>query len=93
MGLRAASKIDVKAGDSGDDWSAGVDFDFPTWLVSTECWDANVDLQLSYDGANWQDAFEVDPDRPIVFPFQARSIRHKNASAGQTARYQLAGLV
>ena len=93
MGLRAASRMDVKAGDSADAWSDAVDFDFPTWLVSTESWDASLDVQVSYDGTNFQDTFEVDPDRPIVFPFQARSIRHKNTSAGQTSRYQLAGLV
>jgi len=93
MGLRAASRMDVKAGTAADAWSAGLDFDFNTWLLSGEAWDKTLDLQVSYDGTNWQDSFEVDPERPIVFPFQAKSCRVKNNQAGENSTYQVAGLV
>lgn len=93
MGLRSASQMDVKAGTAADAWGAAMDFDFDTWLVSTECWDKALDIQVSYDGTTWQDTFEVDPDRPFVFPFQAASSRVKNNAAGQNSRYQVAGLV
>lgn len=92
MGLRAASRMDVKSGDAGDAWSSAIDFDFPTWFVSAESWNANLDLQLSYDGSQFYDTFKVDPDRPILFPFQAKSIKVKNTQAGAVAEYQVAGV-
>lgn len=92
MGLRSASQMDVKAGTAADAWSAAIDFDYDTWLVSVESWDQSLDVALSYDGTTWQDTFEVDPDRPFVFPFQAASTRVKNNTAGQNSRYQAAGL-
>jgi len=84
--------MDVKAGTAGDAWGAAMPFDFPTWLISSECWDKSLDIQVSYDGTNWQDAFEVDSERPFVFPFQAQSSRVKNHTVAQNSRYQVAGL-
>lgn len=88
MGLRAASSLDVKSGDAADAWSAAIDVDKATQFLSLECWDENLEVQLSYDGTNFLDAFEIDKDRPIVFPFQAKSMKVRNKSAGSTSRYQ-----
>lgn len=90
MALRAARRMDVKAGDAADAWSADVAFDFASWLVSAECWTNNLDIRLTYDGVNYYDSFEVDPDRPIVFPFEARACQVKNAETDKTSRYQVA---
>lgn len=92
MALRAASKMDVKAGNAADAWSAALPFDFPTWLISAECWDNALDIRVTYDGTTYFDAFEVDPDRPFVFPFQAQASQVKNNAAGSTSRYQVAGI-
>jgi len=92
MGVRSASRIDVKTGTAGDAWSAAIPFDFATWLVSLECWNNNMEVQLSYDGTTWLDAFEIDIDRPFMPPFQARSFRIRNKTAGYNSIYQSAGI-
>ena len=93
MGLRAARRMDVEAGeDAGDDPGTTLTFDFPTWLVSAECWDNALTVSLSYDGITDQDAFEVDPTRPFLFPFEARSAKVQNKDEGMASRYQVAGL-
>lgn len=92
MALRAANKMDVKAGDAGDNWSADIAFDFSTWIISSECWANPLDMRLTYDGTTYYDSFEVDPDRPIVFPFEARKCQVKNNQETSTARYQIAGV-
>lgn len=93
MALRAASQLDVKAGTATDALSAAIEMDFPTWLISAECWENSLDLTLTYDGTNYFDAFEVDPDRPILFPFQAVACKVQNNEAGKNSRYQIAGIV
>jgi len=85
--------MDVKSGaNAGDAWSGDIDFDTVTRLVSLECWDEAMDVVLSNDGVNWNDSFEIDPDRPLVLPFAAFTHRVKNSAVGVIARYQTAGM-
>ena len=91
MAGRAASKADVKSGTAADAWSAAIEFDFPTLWISMECWTESLDIALSYDGSTFQDTIEIDPDRPLLLPFQAVSFRVKNAEAGKNSRYQVIG--
>ena len=89
MGWRPSTRMDVKAGDATDAWSAGLAFDFQTRIISSECWDENLNIRLSNDGGTtYNDAFEVDVDRPFVFPFSASHIQVQNKTAGSTSRYQ-----
>jgi len=92
MAFRSASKIDPLAGDAADAWSAALPLAFYTTYLSLECWANALEVQLSYDGTTFQDAFEIDKDRPLIIPFQARAVKVKNKDAGSTARYQIAGL-
>jgi hypothetical protein len=93
MAFRALSTMDVKSGlDAGDPWSANIDFDRVTRLVTLECWDEPMDVMLSNDGTNFGDPFEIDPSRPLVLPFAASTHRVKNTTVGDTARYQTAGM-
>lgn len=92
MAFRPASKMDVKSGDAGDDWSAAILLDFATRLLLLECWDNALLVVISYDGITFQDEFEVDPDRPLVIPFQAQAVKVKNKEATKTSRYQVGGL-
>ena len=93
MGLRAASKMDVKQGTAGDAWSSAIEYDFQTWILSFECWNESLDVQLSYDGIEYQDAIKIDPDRPLVIPFAARSEKVKNTESGKDSEYQTVGVV
>ena len=93
MADRALSTIDVKSGaDAGDAWSADIDFDRVTRLVSLECWDEAMMVLLSNDGVTFGDEFEIDPTRPLVLPFAAFTHRVKNKAVGVIARYQTAGM-
>lgn len=92
MGNKAASKMDVKQGTSADAWSAALDFDFATWFLLAESWTNLIDIQVSYDGTTWQDTFKIDPDRPLLLLFCAKSIRVKSNQAGAAADYQAAGV-
>ena len=91
-GFRPLSTLDVKTGDdAGDDWSAMIAFDAPTRLVSAETWTNAALLALSYDGTDVLDAMEIDPDRPMVFPFEARGFKIKNKETGLASRYEVKG--
>lgn len=91
MGWRPSTRLDVKAGNATDAWSADIPIDFQSRIVSAECWDENLNIRLSHDGGTtYSDAFEVDIDRPFVFPFSSSHIQIQNKSAGSTARYQSA---
>ncbi|KKN57104.1 hypothetical protein LCGC14_0565760 [marine sediment metagenome] len=91
MGWRPSRRLDVKAGNATDAWSADIPLDFQSRIISAECWDENLNIRLSNDGgATYSDAFEVDPDRPFVFPFSASDIQIQNTTGGSTARYQAA---
>ena len=93
MAYRALSTIDVKSGaDAGNAWSADMDFDRVTRMVSLECWDEAMDVVLSNDGTTFGDSFEIDPTRPLVLPFAAFTHRVKNKAVGDVARYQTAGM-
>jgi len=92
MAFRSTSKIDPLTGDAADAWSAALPLAFYTTYLCLECWDNALEVQLSYDGTTFQDAFEIDVDRPWIIPFQARAVKVKNKDAGSTSRYQIAGL-
>lgn len=92
MAFRSASKIDPLTGDAADAWSAALTLAFATSWLTLECWDNALEVQLSYDGTTFQGTFEIDVDRPLVIPFQARAIKVKNKDAGSTSRYQIGGL-
>lgn len=94
MAFRSLSDMDVKSGaDAGNAWSASVVFDWPTRVITLECWDNNVEIRLSEDDTVYTDALEVDPDRPLVIPYQGRYHQHKNETSGKVSKYQFAGLV
>lgn len=91
MGWRPSTRLDVKAGSAIDAWSADIPFDYQTRLISSECWDENLNMRLSSDGgATYNDPFEVDIDRPFIFPFSASDIQVQNKTPGSTTRYQAA---
>lgn len=94
MAFRSLSDMDVKAGvDAGNAWSASVLFDWPTRVMTLECWNNNMDIRFSEDDTVYTDIFEVDPDRPLVIPFQTRYHQHKNETVGAVSKYQVAGMV
>ncbi len=91
MAWRPSTRLDVKAGNAADAWSADIPFDFKSRIVTAECWDENLNVRLSNDGGTtYSDAFEVDVDRPFVIPFSASHLQIQNKTAGSTARYQSA---
>lgn len=94
MAFRSLSDMDVKSGaDAGNAWSASVAFDFATRVLSIEAWNNNMDIRFSEDDSVYTDPFEVDPDRPLVIPFQTRYHQHKNETSGAVSKYQVAGMV
>lgn len=94
MAFRSLSDMDVKSGaDAGNAWSASVVFDFETRVLSMECWGNNMEIRLSEDDSVYTDSLEIDPDRPLVIPFQSRYHQHKNETVGKVSKYQVAGLV
>ena len=91
MGWRPSTRLDVKAGNAIDAWSADIPLDFQSRIIMAECWDENLNIRLSNDGGTtYSDAFEVDKERPFVFPFSASDIQVQNTTAGMTSRYQSA---
>lgn len=89
MGWRPSTRLDVKTGTAIDAWSADIAIDFQSRLISSECWDNNLNIRLSSDGGTtYNDAFEVDVDRPFVFPFSATHLQVQNKTAGSNSRYQ-----
>lgn len=91
MGWRPSTRLDVKAGSAIDAWSANIPIDFKSRLLTAESWDENLNIRLSSDGGTtYSDAFEVDVDRPFVFPFSASAMQVQNKTAGLVARYQSA---
>ncbi len=88
VGWRPSTLMDVKAGSSIDAWSASQVIDFQSRIISAECWDNNLNIRLSNDGTTYSDAFEVDVDRPFVFPFSAASLQVQNKTAGSNSRDQ-----
>lgn len=89
MGWRPSTRLDVKAGSAVDAWSADIALDFQSRIISAECWDNNLDIRLSYDGGTtYSDAFEIDIDRPFIFPFSASAIQIKNKTVASVSRYQ-----
>ena len=93
MVFRPVRDMDVKAGTGTDAWSADIDFAWQTRLMSLECWDENLNVQLSNDGGTtFGDPFEVDKDRPLVIPFAARTMQVQNKTPGSNSRYQVAGM-
>lgn len=94
MAFRSLSDMDVKAGaDAGNAWSATVAFDWSTRVITLEAWSNNMDIRVSEDDITYTDSFEVDPDRPLVLPFQTRFHQHKNETSGAISKYQVAGFV
>ncbi len=89
MAFRPSTRMDVKAGDAGDSYSGGMPSDFPSRFISAESWTNAMMIKLANDGSTFTDEFEIDPDRPIVFPFAARAVDVKNKQSGLTARYQV----
>jgi len=85
-----STQLDVKAGSAIDAWSAAIVSDFQSRIVSAECWDANLNIRFSNDGTTYSDPFEVDTERPFVFPFSAATLQVQNKSAGSVSRYQSA---
>jgi len=85
---RPSTRLDVKSGSAADAWSAAIVVDFQSRIISTECWDNNLNIRLSNDGTTYSDAFEVDVDRPFVFPFSAASLQVQNKTPGSASRYQ-----
>ena len=93
MAFRPDRKLDAKTGTAADAWSADIDLDWQTRLLSLECWDENLNVKLSNDGGTtFGDAFEVDKDRPLVIPFAARTMQVQNKTPGSNSRYQVAGM-
>jgi len=91
MGWRPSTRLDVKSGSAIDAWSASLPIDFKSRLLTAECWDENLNIRLSNDGGTtYSDPFEVDVDRPFVFPFSASDLQVQNKTAGLVARYQSA---
>lgn len=89
-GTRSGSQMDVKSGiDAGNSWSATVLFDFPSRSVKLESWNNSYDIRLTYDGTNFYDDFEIDPDRPLDLWFQALGYQIKNAISGAVSKYQV----
>lgn len=89
MAWRPSTRLDVKAGNAIDAWSADIPWDFKTRIVSAECWDENLNIRLSADGGvTYNDAFEVDENRPFVFPFSATHLQVQNKTPGSISRYQ-----
>jgi hypothetical protein len=89
----APTTMDVKTGSSGDAWSAYVAFDWATLYIVLECWDNNLDVELSLNGGfSYKDAQEIDVARPLLIPFTATGFRHRNTTPGSVARYQVSGL-
>lgn len=91
-GTRSGSRMDVKSGnDAGNAWSATVLFDFPTRQIMLESWNNSYDIRLTYDGTNFYDDFEIDPDRPLDLWFQALGFQIKNSVVGAVSKYQVIG--
>jgi len=89
MGWRPSRRLDVKAGNAADAWSADIPIDFQSRIISAEAWDENLNIRFSNDGgATYSDAFEVDIERPFVFPFSASDIQVQNKTPGSVSRYQ-----
>jgi len=91
MAWRPSTRLDVKAGAAVDAWSADIPIDFQSRIITAECWDENLNIRLSHDGGTtYSDAFEVDVDRPFMFPFSASAIQVQNKTPGSNSRYQSA---
>jgi len=89
----APTTMDVKTGSSGDSWSAYVAFDWVTLYIVLECWDNNLDVELSLNGGlSFEDTQEIDIARPLLIPFTATGFRHRNTTSGSVARYQVSCL-
>jgi len=48
----------------------------------------DIQVQFSYDGANFDDAFRV-PQRWLNFPIEAKAIRVRNYTPGSSIDYQI----
>lgn len=91
MGWRPSRRLDVKAGNAADAWSADIPIDFQSRILTAECWDENLNIRLSNDGGTtYSDPFEVDVDRPFIFPFSASDIQIQNKTPAAVSRYQSA---
>lgn len=93
MGFRTLSRLENEAGaDAGNAWSGDLPFSLSMRMVSLETWNNNADFMLSYDGTNFYDSFEIDPDRPLVLLFQTAAIRRKNTIVGAISKFQVLGM-
>ena len=91
MAWRPSTQLDVNAGNAADAWSADIPLAFQSRILTAECWDENLNIRFSNDGGTtYSDAFEVDVDRPFIFPFSASDIQIQNKTPGSVSRYQSA---
>jgi len=89
----APTIMDVKVGSSGDAWSAYVAFNWVTLYIILECWDNNLDVELSLNGGlSFEDTQEIDIARPLLIPFTATGFRYRSTAPGFASRYQISGL-
>lgn len=93
MGFRTLSQLENESGaDAGNAWSAAIPFSLSMRMVSLEVWNNNTDFRLSYDGTNFYDSFEIDPDRPLILLFQTAAIMRKNTIVGAISKFQVLGM-
>jgi len=59
--------------------------------VDVFVWDNAAIIQRSYDGAVYDDEIEISANTVYSFTIQTTSIRIKNKTAGNVARYQIVG--
>lgn len=90
-------RYDVHAGSAGDGYADSGIMTFE-WqekpgnsvILILRVWDKPAYIVLSYDGTDFGDEIEVDPnDPPLQIPYSARSFQIRNKTAGDTARFQI----
>ncbi len=89
---RVPQAYDVFRDTAPDAYGAMLPFTDQSIYIIGQVWDQKALIQLSYDGATYQDELEIDPEKnfgSIIRKFAGRGFRIKNKDAGSTARYQV----
>jgi len=89
---RVPHAYDVFRDNAPDAYGAMLPFSDQSIYIIAQVWQQKAVIQLSYDGATYQDELEIDPDKrfgSVIRKFAGRGFRIKNKDAGSTARYQV----
>lgn len=84
--------MQVFKGDAPDEYAAIQTFSKKSAILLLQVWQNPGIFQLSYDGVEYQDEVEVDPEKNLgswFHRYEAKGFRVKNKAAGSVAKYQV----